>query len=299
MYNQTYTEQYFFKNEYVKDFNEKFSRSGIGESQIIARSILGKEIWCYKIGCGKRAILAVGAHHALEYITSAALYEFISDIAKEVARGGTSFGVDLRFLLQKFTFWIIPCLNPDGVCLHLFGTQENPLSARQIKMNADSESFSDWQANARGVDLNHNYEYGFYEYKHYEKIHGIEAGKTKYSGEYPESEPETSALSNLARLIFPSAVISFHTQGAEVFSAPETNKVGRISKRLAHALGYRFSKPEGSALYGGFCDYTGYVLGIPSFTVELGKGKNPLPMKQLSNVAEAIKKALILLPTYI
>ena len=36
---------------------------------------------------------------------------------------------------------------------------------RGLKYNQQSDDFSHWQANARGVDLNHNYDSGFYEYK--------------------------------------------------------------------------------------------------------------------------------------
>ncbi len=299
MNSQDNSEMENIKKDRVKIFNESFLKNGFGESQVIAKSILGKDIWGYKIGYGKRIILAVGAHHALEYITAAAMYEFLSNIEKEFARGATCYGINTRFLLQKFTFWIVPCLNPDGVGLHLFGTEGNPLSSRQIKMNGGGEIFSEWQSNARGVDLNHNYNYGFYEYKLFERIHAIEPGKTKYSGEYPESEPETSALASLVRMIMPSAVISFHTQGREIFFAPDTPKLRRISQRFAKAIGYMAAYPTDSAMYGGLCDYTGYVLDIPSFTVELGKGKNPLPYSDLPLISETVKKCLILLPTYL
>ena len=51
--------------------------------------------------------------------------------------------------------------------------------------------FTHWQANARGVDLNHNYDAGFLEYKQIEAEQGIlGGGPTRYSGECPESEPE-------------------------------------------------------------------------------------------------------------
>jgi g-D-glutamyl-meso-diaminopimelate peptidase len=76
-------------------------------------------------------------------------------------------------------------LNPDGVDLQIKGIEAGGiLSERLLKMNG-REDFSHWQANARGVDLNHNYDAGFHEYKKLEKENDICAGATRYSGEYP------------------------------------------------------------------------------------------------------------------
>ena len=55
--------------------------------------------------------------------------------------------------------------------------------------------------------------------------------------------------------------------------------------------------PSGSAEYGGMADYSGGVLKIPSFTVEVGKGKNPLPHEKFPEIDENIRKLLYLAPT--
>lgn len=284
-----------YRREFLSSFLE---REGPWQCATIGKSILGKDIDCYKMGSGRRSILCVGAHHAMEYITGIALYRFIDFLLENSARGSSFYGVNITFLLQKFTFWIIPCLNPDGVEMHLHGLCDNPLSARQVRMNG-SEDFSEWQANARGVDLNHNYNAGFFEYKRMEAGEGIVAGKSKYSGEFPESEPEVSALCALVRTVMPSAVVSLHTQGREIYSKPATARVSRMCERLARAINYSSAVPEGSAMYGGLSDYTGDVLKIPSFTVELGYGKNPLPEDSLSEIVMATRKLLVLLPTLI
>ena len=43
-------------------------------------------------------------------------------------------------------------------------------------MNGGSEDFTRWQANVRGVDLNHNYDAGFDAYKQLEPSLGITGG---------------------------------------------------------------------------------------------------------------------------
>ena len=268
------------------------------ESVIIGKSMLGEDIMCYKLGKGKRRILYVAAHHAAEYISASALYDFIIFLLDKSARGEVYGSVNLRLLLQKFTFWIIPCLNPDGVELNLYGPCNSPLALRQIRMNENAEDFSLWQANARGVDLNHNYDFRFFEYKReIEAKENIQAGKTKYSGEYPESEPESRALADFTRALMPSLVVSLHTQGEEIYSMPKSASVSRLAGRAARLIGYKHKEPEGTAAYGGFCDYTGAALGIPSLTVELGKGKNPLPFSFLGGIIYKTRLLLSALPT--
>ncbi len=265
---------------------------------LLGRSILSRDIDCIKAGCGKSHIVVVGAHHGAEYITTLAIFDFLEFISEKFTRRGTYCGVDIRLLLQKFTFWIVPCLNPDGVELSLTSAPSGPLRERELRMNG-SFDFALWQANARGVDLNHNYDYRFAEYKTYEQEHGIVAGRSLFSGEYPESEPETKSLANLIRTIAPRLVISLHSQGEELFSMPKNPYMHKLSAHIASAIGCKYKEPHGSAEYGGLCDYTGGVLGIPSFTLEVGRGENPLPESELPAVCDSVRRMLVLLPTYI
>ena len=137
------------------------------------------------------------------------------------------------------------------------------------------------------------------EYKKLEETDGIFPGNTRYSGEYPESEPETRSLANFIRALSPCAIVAFHTQGEEIYSRPQVDRVNRIASRLAGAVGYKTAQPTGYASYGGLADYTGEVLDIPSFTVEVGLGENPLPISQLSAICDRVRKLLVLLPTYL
>ena len=202
-------------------------------------------------------------------------------------------GINKRFLLQKFTFYVIPALNIDGIAIAQGEGRDNVLSERQRKI-CDGD-FSLWQANARGVDLNHNYNAGFFEYKAIERDEGIYSAPSKYSGEYPESEPECSAVANLLRIITPSLVLSLHTQGGEVYYSPKDNRVLRLAESFAKMVGYRTAVPEGSAKYGGLCDYSG-ALGIPSLTAELGIGKNPLPISHAEPIFSRVRGGLFCLP---
>ena len=270
-------------------FAEKYS--GV-EINSIGKSILGEALEVYRLGAGQVNILYVGTHHASEHLTASLLYNFIDGY---LSKKSAVFGVDTRLLATIATIWVLPILNPDGAELCIGGAYENPLMRRQIAMSGGGD-FTHWQANARGVDLNHNYDAGFTEYKEIEMRDGIFRGSGKYSGEYPESEPETRAVANLVRTINPSLTVSLHTQGEEIYFSPRTARVQRLSASLAADIGYRVAYPSGSAKYGGLCDYTG-SLGIPSLTLELGLGKNPLPISHAEPIYSRVGGSLITLPT--
>ena len=188
------------------------------------RSILGTSLLCAKRGTGTPVLLFVGAHHGMEHITGNLLYAFLAE--RELPRG---------------TYYVVPCLNPDGVELELTGALSPLLAERQLRMNGGSRDFSRWQANARGVDLNHNYPTGFDAYRSIERSFGITGGApTRYSGEYPLSEPETQALMGLIEILNPDAVLTLHTQGREIF-------FGADPCRRAHACAQPPRRPPKAA----------------------------------------------------
>ena len=260
---------------------------------VLGRTVLGREIDMYRIGTGERAVVYVGVHHALEALCENILLALIYDMCVNPENKSVG-GINRDFLLQKFTFFVIPALNLDGIAIATGEGRENILYERQRRIC--SGNFDLWQANARGVDLNHNYDAGFFEYKAIEAKEGLYSAPSRYSGEYPESEPESRAVANLVRTVAPSLVLSLHTQGVEIYFSPKTSRVQRLCASLASEVGYRVAYPSGSAKYGGLSDYTG-AIGIPSLTLELGLGKNPLPISHAEPIYSRVGNALITLPT--
>lgn len=278
---------------FFRTVKERFPSLAVSE---FAKSLLGRTVFSVRIGEGKRMILYIGTHHALEWITSYLLMDMILLLASPEEKNPLVKDVNVEYLLQYFTFYVVPVLNPDGVRLVTGETEMSPLYDRQMRMSHGD--FSAWQANARGVDLNHNYDFGFSAYKRLEKEAGILPGATRFSGEYPESEPETHAVASFLRAAAPTAVMTLHSQGEEIYFAPrEEPRVGRIARRLSRALSYPIGEPEEMASYGGLTDYAGGTLGIPSYTVEVGKGKNPLPLADYSALRRRVLPALLRFPT--
>ncbi len=268
----------------------------------IGTSILDRTIPILCIGSGERRVLYVGAHHGMEWITSLVLTQFLEELCEVIDTKRRVCGIYPCDLLGGYTLSILPMLNPDGVEYQIHGVSEdNPLRERLLEMNDGSEDFSSWQANARGVDLNHNYDAGFAEYKKIEAENGIKKGApTRYSGECAESEPEVAALCNLMRFCAPwRGVMTLHTQGEEIFAPPCKNRdKGTVTaQRLSQLTGYRLCRAEGLAAYGGLSDWCAEKMSIPAFTMECGRGKNPLPLSQISSIYATIRASLFLFPT--
>ena len=256
----------------------------------LGKSILGREIPLLLLGRGKRKLLYVATHHAGEWLTSRLLLRFIQELCCAASKGERPYGLDLSFLLAHRMLCFVPMLNPDGVAI-VMGEGRDPLADRRARM---SDGKTLWQANARGVDLNHNYEVGFREYKKLEAALGITGGApTRYSGEAPESEPETAALAAFTRAVMPRFVLSLHTQGEEIYYAGggvELPGARATAMRLSELSGYCVATPEGPAAYGGFCDFTTAALRIPSFTLECGRGENPLPTSDAPELYRRLRR---------
>lgn len=277
---------------------ERYPFLGIGS---LGCSILGRSLPILTLGRGKREVLYVGAHHGMEWITSLILMRFVNEFCEQVLQKRTAYHISLTQMMETHTLYVLPMLNPDGVEYQIHGIEaSNPLYERLLIMNHGSEDFSHWQANARGVDLNHNYDAGFAEYKLLEGENEIENGApTRYSGTEPESEPEVAYLCNFIRFRSLRAVLTFHTQGEEIFyqSGEKKTRISSVlAKRMAMLSGYRLANAEGLAAYGGLTDWCIQKLDLPSFTIECGKGKNPLPLSDCFPIYARLRELLFSIP---
>ena len=285
--------------ENICDLQAKFK---FIENYIIGESYLGKNINLVRIGGGAHKVIYIGAHHATEWLTSLILMRFIEDFCKSRIFGEKLYGYDPDYILQTRTVYIVPMLNPDGVDLAINGLGEyNPVRSRLIHMNYNSEDFSQWQANARGVDLNHNYDADFNILKELETQADItEPCPTRYGGAYPESEPEVSALASFIRSDEDIALLAaLHTQGEVIYwkykdiIPPKTKMLANL---IAKATGYKLEEPdEDIASYGGCKDWFISKFNRPGFTIECGRGRNPLPISDFVKIYNYIAEALMLL----
>lgn len=262
------------------------------ESGTAGYSVLGKEIPFFRFGNGEKKLLLTGAHHGKEWITAMlnmAILEALSALYSARKRFGEQ---DIFDFFHTRSIFFIPMVNPDGVNLCINGlTDDIPVFTRSrlIGMNGGSRDFvGKWQANIRGVDLNHNYDALFEKGKALafaDGVYGPCAGR--YSGDAPESEPETKAVADFTREINPDIVIAYHSQGEEIFyqfNGFMARGAENIAAQLAQKTGYQLVQASGLTDCSGYKDWVIDHFRIPAFTIEVGKGENPLPLSQFDKI---------------
>lgn len=264
----------------------------------IGKSVMGKDLYYIRLGNGKNKVLYVGVHHSLEWLTGALLTRFAKDYAIAYATDTKLCNVNIRKLYKETSIFIVPMLNPDGVELVANGiNNKNPYHKHILHICPDLDYSSVWQANIRGVDLNHNYDAKW----HYAQMAEIEsgiykAGPTRYGGMYPHSEPETFSLVNFTIGLDFNLAIAYHSQGEEIFydfegSCPDGAL--KIADKISKLTGYSLSVPEKIASYGGFKDWFIYRFNRPAYTIEIGKGVNPIGFDQLNDIIEKNYPAIL------
>lgn len=246
---------------------------------VVGKSLLGRNIYAIRERVG--GVLIQGAIHAREHITA----YITTQMALYNAR---------YHILRNACF--VPLANPDGVELCIKGLKSVPIEYREylLKINKYSYDFSLWKANARGVDLNLNFNADWGKGKGnltYPAPHG-------YIGKYPESEPESKALVKLLNEGF-NLTLSFHAKGEELYYGygdydPDPIFTAKASK----VLGYPAKKTTGST--GGFKDRCVLIDKIPAYTIEFGDDAKTYTSlyEDKDNLVELSVKLLELLADY-
>lgn len=222
----------------IFDEVKKFYLSYPGKKCIIGYSFKGREIFAFHVGDSfGRQFIAVYAVHGREWITARLA---LKHIKKKVGGGG----------------WIVPLLNPDGA---IISQSKSPL----------------WKANARGVDVNCNFDADWGQGRLNTRVRGSE----NCIGDFPFSEPETAAIRNFTLKVRPYVTLSFHTKGEEIYYEFNGKGDRRGAEIIANSTGYEVKKIYGSC--GGYKDWCIQKLLIPAYTVECGADKLTHPIKKL------------------
>ena len=263
----------------------------------IGRSVLGRNLWGLTLGTGKERVLMAAAFHGQEWLTTLVCLRLCEDLCASLAHNGELDGWDLYRAFAGRSVIFVPQVNPDGVEIALHGSKSALQYAPSV-CAAGGDEQGVWQANVRGVDINHNFNAGWEELQQQEQKNGIFGPAARqFCGTAPESEPETQALAELCRRVRFRHVIALHTQGEEIYwhygdRTPATSKL--LAMVMASASGYTVSHPTGLAAHGGFKDWFIQETGRAGFTLELGRGKNPLPITQLESIYKKAKEMLII-----
>ena len=239
----------------------------------------------------KDNVIITSSIHAREYITCDLLIKIMELI---------KFNYEIIEYIPV-NMYFIPMLNPDGVELCINGIQsvvDKTYREFLLEINNNSEDFSLWKANARGVDLNNNFNVDWDKFK-----------KTKlpssqgYIGLYPESEKETKTLINFTKKISPFLTVNYHCKGEEIYYQYFQKTIKRdkkIAQLFSNSTGYKIKNVQKFSS-GGYKDWCIKNLKIPSLTIEVGNDNlsHPLPISTLPKLLkENIELPILIKKSY-
>lgn len=232
----------------------------------------------------KPGLLYTGSIHAREWIGNELAIKFINYIIENYR-----FNPKLMSALTRNTFYIVPCLNPDG-------------------FEYSRKHFSFWRKNRRdngdgsfGVDLNRNFDSMFRK--------GGDSNSNTYGGPYPFSEPETDSIRNFvddhANI---TLSLDYHSQGNVFFPAHKfnheveiegtdlnilcANMNNEIKKVTGRKYGIHRGKPPANLIRGSGREYY-YSKGILATVVEVGTRNIPDYMQNMAQSIDENIPALI------
>ncbi len=245
------------------------------------KSVLGKNILATHVGSyDGTQILIQGGIHAREYISSLLMIEQARylNATGAVTRGGIYF---------------IFLTNPDGAEIVLDGIDSVPcdITKQYLSLANGGFDFSQYKANINLVDLNTNFDADWGTGGQNVRCPSTE----DFIGFYPNSEREVVSLIDFTRQVKPSLTISYHSKGEVIFygfpgqSEQDLVRDRTIGEALSSTTGYPLILTENSA--GGYKDWCIRTLGIPSYTIEVGREslEHPITDEYLPEIFEQNK----------
>lgn len=260
----------------------------------IGRSVLGRPIWRLRLGEGERRVLYNAAHHANEWITTPLLLKFCEELAAAFAASERIADQSAAELLSRASIHLVPAVNPDGIDLVTgeLDSGESYVQAERIAANYPRFAFpSGWKANIRGTDLNLQYPAGWEHARAIKYAQGIVSpAPADFVGRAPLSAPESRALYDYTLALSPELTMSYHTQGEVIYwryGAMEPPRGREIGERLAALSGYRLEDAPYTAGFAGYKDWFIACFDAPGYTIEAGRGTNPLPLSDFDAIYRA------------
>ena len=217
-------------------------------------------------------IIVQGAIHAREHLSA----DFVIALAFVVEHNFEKFKTDANFPNICF----VPMVNPDGVEIVHFGSKaiKNKTNQKLVKKILEGNNHRLYKSNARGVDLNNNFDalWGKREGKSVPSMQG-------YPGTHAFSERESRVLRDLTLQLLPIFTLSYHMKGEEVYwDFFQQDKFRERDKKIAQIVasvnGYQIKSTQDSSS-GGYKDWCVKCLEIPSLTIELGRDEFDHPMQ--------------------
>ncbi len=251
----------------------------------------GRELLMLTLGMGAEKALVIGGIHAREHITTKYLLKVIEDYCfAYYSASGYLESYNIYELLSKYTIYIIPCVNPDG--LEIIRGRQN------VKSSVRISKLDEYKANANGVDLNRNFPLAW------ESINnGVFAPADYYFKGYESaSEAESRALISLCKNNDFKFMLSIHIKGNCIFWGDNHNiQNNGLYKAFATdiATPCRLYLPEPTKKAkdygGGFENWFRHTFNRPGICIELSENQNkilPLGNENYDNFSNFVNYTL-------
>ena len=257
----------------------------------IGSSELGRPLWRLQLGQGDNRVLYNAEHHANEWITTPLLLHFTEELAEAFGDGGSLYGVSAAEILEYATICLIPAVNPDGMDLVTGELHSGTVyrSAQSIAAAYPRFPFpAGWKANIRGVDLNLQYPAGWEQARENKYAQGIASpAPADFVGTAPLTAAEARALYEYTFVFDPALTLSWHTQGEVIYWQYLDRKpegADRIAEAFSQASGYAVEEVPFASGFAGYKDWFILAYDRPGYTIEAGRGLNPLPISDFPAV---------------
>lgn len=243
----------------------------------------------------KKHLLVIGNLHAREHMTVQLCMKqieyYLSNYNKKIS------GKKVSNTLDKVAIHYVPSCNPDGTAISQRGFNAIRNKSLRAGLRRMGGSSSRWKANARGVDLNRNWNIPF-------KRAGRK-GASGYRGSKAASEKEIKSLVRWVNRIEKqgkiSGVVSYHSTGSILYGRcasratkkvrSATNRMYKVAKSLT---GYHLMPTESIAVARGCSrEYFLYKRNMPCITIEVGRGAAPLSGGEFGSIWAKNKNVVI------
>ena len=258
----------------------------------IGQSVEGRELLLVELGKGPKKIFVCGTHHAREYISTTYLMYAIDRYAYQYKTGTALYNYNIKDILNKVTFCILPMVNPDGVNLvqnGLYSSADPDTLAEMPITEGKQYGYAAWKANISGVDINWNYDYMWEQKSEY-------PASTGFNGYSANSEPETQAVSEYVHTEDFQAFLSFHTQGQVYYWADDKENPTGIGDMVRKDTGFMRISGTASGLSCSFFNYVYDEFGKATMTIELCPyvGNYPYPDEKFDTVFRPARNIMLI-----
>jgi len=283
--NQVYT--YEIMEQDIKELANAYP--DLIKYKVIGKSEYGRNIYAVSLGNGPSVVQINGSHHAREWMTTMVNMNMLEQYAQAYKNGKSIDGYNVKSIIHSSTIWFVPMVNPDGVTLQQFGLKKFPSSDHKflIKANDGSMDFKRWKANAKGIDLNRQYDANWA---------GIccDPGRPyfkNYKGPKQNSAKETITMVDFINKTKPEIIVSYHSSGEILYwnfhqSGSRYNRDHSLAKQIGRMTGYSLIYPKSSPSGGGLTDWFIAHYKRPAFTIEISPyvGETSVPLSYFPSI---------------